>query len=687
VKPDAALRIALAGNPNSGKSTIFNALTGEHQHIGNYPGVTVERKEGWFSDAGVRVVVVDLPGTYTLAAHSEDEKVARDYLVHEHPDVVVDVVDASNLERSLYLATELIELGLPLVLVFNKSDLAEAAGYEIDIAKLSGLLGVPIVPAVATKGRGIEELRRVALETARTHRLPQRRVKYGEPLDADLDLLEKKLQGGGQGGISERWLAVKLLEGDEDTRAFLEKQRAAEILRETDHIAARLRRNYRDGPEVLIAERRYGFISGACQDAVRVSVERRHNFSDQVDAVMTHPVLGIPIFLGMMFLLFKMTFLIGDWPVTRLESLFGMLAGFIGRHWPLGEGMLKSLVLDGVIGGVGNVVVFLPNIMLLFLGISILEDSGYMARGAFVMDRLMHRMGLHGRSFIPLLIGFGCSVPAIMATRSIEGRRERLTTMFVVPLVSCSARLAVYTLIIPAFFSGRWQAPVLWVLYLIGIGFAVVLARLLRRTILRGESTEFVMELPPYRLPTLRGALFHAWRRGWYFLKKAGTLILGVSVVMWVLSAYPRPAGPQEDNPQSQGARVEQSYIGRIGHALEPVLRPMGFDWRIGTALTGAFVAKEVFIAQLGVVFAVGEYGSSAVALRRQLRDNYSPLVAVCILLFILISMPCMATVAVMRAESGSWGWALFQLGGLTLLAYGVTTVVYQVGSFLGLGT
>jgi len=857
--------VALAGNPNSGKTTIFNELTGGRQHVGNYAGVTVERKEGHRRYGDMEMQIVDLPGTYSLTAYSAEELVARNFIIDEKPDVVVDIIDASNLERNLYLAVQLMELGVPLVLAFNMSDQAKAQGHEFDIEKLSGYFGAKIVQTVGHKGIGMQELLAAiamiakdgASKAGKEHEetsealtepitngdSPYRRpvIDYGREIEEEIARLKSLIEakGTGMGEEDSRWLAVKLVENDKAVRARFD---IPEINAQVEKSAARIEKTLGEHPETAIAGRRYGFISGACQEAVRSTIEMRHTISDRIDAVATNRFLGIPIFMGLMYLVFQLTFTLGDPPMGWIEAGFGWLGEQIGNWWPKGsESALKSLLVDGIIGGVGGVIVFLPNILLLFLAIALLEDSGYMARAAFIMDRLMHKIGLHGKSFIPMLIGFGCSVPAIMATRTLENRRDRLVTMLVTPLMSCGARLPIYALIIPAFFPQVWQAPMLWIIYVIGIALAVLSAKLLRSTILKGESVPFVMELPPYRLPTLKSVLIHMWERGWLYLRKAGTIILGISILLWALTSYPHkevydrnyeeetdravqtylddsariremlhlPEGSTslqrilkadlamegeqekfyEDEPgfaaaqatrdhvvEEEGAReggarltaflelrekvktirtdfesaleeagedettpaflslkqkrdsdlasltkawsevypaavafldevegpfrekleeIEQaktaedlsfSYAGRIGHALEPLIRPMGFDWKIGTALIGAFAAKEVFVAQLGIVYSLGEADEDSDTLRETMRDHYSPLVAFCIMLFCLISAPCMATIAVTWRESQSWRWALFQLGGLTLLAYVVTVLVYQVGRLLGVG-
>ena len=707
------ITIALAGNPNSGKTTIFNNLTGARQHVGNYPGVTVEKKEGTCKYGNCEFNVVDLPGTYSLTAYSIEEIVARNFIIDEKPDVVVDILDASNLERNLYLATQFMELDVPLVLALNMSDVAKMRGIDFDLEQLSELLGAPIVPTVGHKGKGTKELLDavVSVVTSGDEHLSER-LHFGREIEEEIDKIRRliEIEGSLNHKYDARWLAIKLLENDKDVR---ETVRSSKILFAVDKSTAHLEKIFGDHPDIVIAERRYGFISGACQEAVRSPVEARHTMSDKIDAVVTNRVLSFPIFFGLMYLTFQLTFTVGGPPMGWIETFFGWLGEAVATWWPKGsESALMSLMVDGIIGGVGGVIVFLPNIMLLFLAIAILEDSGYMARAAFIMDRLMHKIGLHGKSFIPMLIGFGCSIPAIMATRTLENRRDRLTTMLVAPLMSCGARLPIYALIIPAFFPQKWNAPMLWVIYMIGIALAIASAKVLRATLFKGKAAPFVMELPPYRIPTLRGILIHMWERSGLYLKKAGTIILGISIILWAMTTFPGlpdaetagfenkrgtveagSTGEEEkidrlaaiDNEEAE-AGLRHSIAGRIGHTMEPVLKPMGFDWKIGTALIGAFAAKEVFVAQMGIVYSVGETDEGSEALRDQLRETYTPLVAFCIMLFCLVSAPCMATIAVTKRESGTWGWALFQLGGLTLLAYVLTVIVFQVGNLLGIG-
>ncbi len=726
-KRPSQFTIAVAGNPNAGKTTIFNNLTGARQHVGNYPGVTVEWKEGRLKRGDLDLRIVDLPGTYSLTAFSEEELVARDYLLHHAPDVVVNVVDASNLERNLFLTTELLELGLPVILVLNMTDVAQRHGLGVDMRRLADRLGVMVVPAVGHRNEGTEGIiEAVAQLVAHTASLPAAaqvckvtspspeaskaalapghpgRVTYSPTVESAISRVSESLPDYPY----RRWLATKLLDNDEEALKELPdtESRHAVLAEAEDFLTAS------DGkPDTVLAKGRYDFIHTVCEAVQHRVGEERKTRSDRLDRVIMHPVWGVPIFLGMMYLVFTATFSLGNPGMNVIETGFNWLSGLLNSLW--GEGSvspLRSLLVDGIIGGVGGVLVFLPNIVLLFLAIAVLEGTGYMARAAFVMDRFMSKVGLHGKSFIPLLIGFGCTVPAIMATRTLETRRDRLITMMVLPLMSCGARLPIYALLIPAFFAPKWQGPVLWIIYVTGIVLALVAARLLRATVFRGETTPFLMELPPYRMPTLRSLLVQMWTRAWLYVQKAGTVILGASILLWVLTFYPkppadympphgfdavrgqsmesRPFGELTDHDQIQAAELSYSVAGRVGRLLEPVLKPLGFDWRIGTSLVGAIAAKEVFVAQMGVVFAVGEANEESADLRGQLQARYTPLVGLCIMIFALISTPCVATFAITRAEAGSIRWALAQAWGLTLLAWVVTFLVYRGGMLLGLG-
>ncbi len=707
-------KIVLAGNPNSGKTTVFNALTGAHQHVGNYPGVTVEKIIGTFKVGDCEIEVTDLPGTYSLTANSPEELIARNVIITEKPEVVVNIVDASNLERNLFLTVQFMELGVPMILVLNMIDNARDKGIEIDTERLGRLFGTRVVCTVGNKKDGINELKKVIGEVVLgKEEQSSKKVNYSDELAIPIQNLSKILANSNAvpEGYRTDWLAIKLFEKDKEVIELLETVPSGrEILKEADILIEKLENDVDELSEIVVTEHRYGFISGTCREIVSSTLQKRRDVSEAIDSIVTHKVFGIPLFFILMYIVFYLTFTIGGPFMGWIEYGFGQLGGFVSSWWPSGsESALKSLLVDGVIAGVGGVLVFLPNISLLFLAIAILEGTGYMARVAFIMDRLMNKIGLHGKSFIPMLIGFGCSVPAIMGTRTLNLKRDRMTTMLVVPLMSCGARIPIYALIIPAFFAKQWEAPVMFSIYLIGIIVAILCAKLLRSTLFKGENEPFVMELPPYRIPTLKSIGIHMWGRTVVYLQKAGTLLLAASVIFWILSNYPKKeklakdyAGEIAKVEQSQLAREQKiskiqsiqneemaerlSYTctGRIGHAIEPALKPMGFDWKIGTALIGAFPAKELFVSQMGIVFALGEVnkGNSS-ALREELPKYYNGLQAYCIMLFCLLSAPCIATFAVTKRESNSWFWAFFQLAGLTVLAYVVTTIVYQVGTLV----
>ncbi len=682
------ITVALVGNPNSGKSSVFNMITGARQHVANYPGVTVDLMEGHCVFGDTAMTIYDLPGTYSLTAYSMEELIARSFILERKPDVVVDVLDASNLERNLYLATQLMEMNVPLVLVFNMADLAEQKGLVFDTERLSELLETPIVHTVASRQQGKLPFLQTLVDVSKQRDRPRRyHITYGDEIETEIDKIIVLLREHEPQFVKEdnlRWVAVKLLEQD---GAVLDRITSQAVKNQVTQSLEHLRYIFAESPEIIMTDRRYGYISGACQECIRTTAELRHNTSDMIDTVVINRYLGLPIFLVLMYLVFQVTFTLGQYPMHGLEWLFDFLSARILAGWP-GENLLwlRSLIVDGIIGGVGGVVVFLPHILLLFLGIAFLEDSGYMARAAFVMDRFMHKIGLHGKSFIPMLIGFGCAVPAIMATRILENRRNRLTTIMVLPLFSCGAKYTIYALLVPAFFPLRWRAPVLGSVYLIGIVIAIIAARLLRSTLFKGETVPYVMELPPYRMPTFKAMGIHTWQRGWLYLKKAGTVILAISIILWALMYFPKP--PQElltdmSPQQVRQAQLEYSVVGRVGKAIEPAIRPLGFDWRIGTALIGATAAKEVFISQLGIIYSVAESENSEQTLQDKLKQRYSPLQGFCVMIFSLIATPCVATVAVTRLETRSLKWALFQFFGLTALGYIVTLIVYQAVSVI----
>ncbi len=707
-------QVALVGNPNSGKTSIFNGLTGAQQHVGNYPGVTVERKEGRLQIGDTVAVCTDLPGTYSLSSRSMEERITRGFLLEEHPEVVLDVVDAGNLERNLYLTVQLMELGANLVLVLNMADELERSGMVLDLGRLSRRLGgVPVVLTEGNRSRGRDELREAIVTAASSPRPPQA-VPLGSDLEQAVSALVRAMGPEGLRGLPRRAVAIRLLEEDEEVAQWLRSDHpmGSKILDRAALERSRLERILGAEPAMAVAERRYGFIHGLLKEiTLQPALEQRADWTGTIDSVLTHRLLGLPIFLGVMYTLFWFTFTLGEAPMGWIESGFELLgAALLTVLGPTDQSLLSSLLVDGVIGGVGGVLVFLPNIVLLFFGISLLEDSGYMSRAAFLVDRVMHHIGLHGKSFIPMVVGFGCTVPGVMACRTLDSERDRITTMFVLPLISCGARLPIYMLLIPAFFAPAWRAPILMGVYLLGVLLAALLAALLRQTLLAGDSTPFVMELPPYRAPTLRGMLLHIWQRSWMYLRKAGTVILGISILMWAAAAFPVKTDFDVDRSVAAGelqlaeadlerARalesLEYTVAGRVGHAIEPILKPLEFDWRIGTALLGAFAAKEVVVSQLGIVFSLEEGDpsledaakeeSSSETLRSILASRYPARVGLGLIIFCLISSPCMATVAVVAKESGRWRWALLQWTGLTALAWAVVFFFNQLAKAFGL--
>jgi len=692
------IKIALAGNPNSGKSTIFNALVGARQTVGNFPGVTVDRYEGHTRYEGYELTFIDLPGTYSLSAYSDEERVAAEYLNHEKPDVIVNIVDASCLERNLYLTLLLKELGKPMFVVLNMIDVAKRHGVDIDVDVLSKELELPVVSAVGNRGVGMADILKLIIQTANqgTTLKNTEGQKAAEPEAADTDGKEMEPDAAKAG-----------VERQTETTAQAE-YRCPSC---TQGVCCD---KCRTGMiQTVMDVARYKEINRICTHSVRSMISLENSHSDRIDNILANKYLGIPIFLLAMYVVFQLTFLIGQYPMDWIEAGFDYLAEWIKASWPEGQlDFLKSLLIDGVIGGVGGVLVFLPNILILFLAITILEDSGYMARAALLCDRWMHKIGLHGRSIVPMLVGFGCTIPALMATKMLTNRKERLTTMFILPLFSCGARFPIYALLIPAFFPLQWRGPVLWAIYLIGILLAIIIAKLLSLFFKTDEDAAFIIELPPYHCPTFRTVGLRTLERGWMYIRKAATVILGISIILWFLTNYPGlPEQKVEefenqrtalmetitdeaeleekiaevDNEESQ-AHLSGSYAGQIGSFIEPALRPMGFDWKIGTALIGAFAAKEVFVAQMGIVYSLGEdVEDDSSGLAEIMAKNYSPLVGFCIMLFCLIATPCMVTFIIMAKESGSWNWAIAQWLFLTGLAWVITTLVYQIGKvFLG---
>lgn len=708
-------RVALAGNPNCGKTTIFNLLTGGRQHIGNYPGVTVERKTGRCRIDELNLEIIDLPGTYSLSSSSPEEKIVFKEIMDSDIDLILNVIDASNPQRNLYLTTQLAELNIPMIMVFNMIDDAENNGLAFDFSKIEEFFGATVVTTVGTSGKGMKELRNKTAEFLKYQPTVEPcRLKYGESADAAIVGLSKKIADiklPMTNGLPARYLAIKMLENDETICSIQELEALrAEILPIQEKLSVR----HGVSPETFMADRRYGFISGVCREAISISNERRRQFSDNIDKIMTNRWLGVPVFLLIMYLVFQFTFILAEPLMGIIESFFAFATEAIEGSWDRETmPLLRALLTEGIIGGVGGVLVFLPNILLLFLAISFLEGTGYMSRAAFVMDGFMRIFGLHGKSFIPMLLGFGCTVPAVMATRTIESERDRLTTIMVLPLMSCGARLPIYALIIPAFFATQYRGMIMFIIYLTGIVMAMLGALLLKSTLFKGEGEIFVMELPPYRMPTIRSTIIHMSERSVMYLKKAGTLILAASVIMFLVNTFPiktefsvdydkainkieqseqmnreaKDAGISELQVERKKELLQYSMAGRIGRGMNVIMAPLGFDWRVNSALVGAFAAKELFVSQLGILYAVGDADEESTPLRIHLQKNYTPLQAFSIMLFCLLSVPCMATVAVVFRETLSWALTIGQMVGLSLLAYVVSLIVYQSGLLLDIGT
>ena len=713
-------RIVLAGNPNCGKTTIFNCLTGARQHVGNYPGVTVESKTGKFMLGEDEIEIIDIPGVYSLSSSSPEEGVAFEELSKPGIDLIMNVIDSSIPQRSLYLSTQLAELHIPMLIVFNMSDEAKKKGLKFNIQKLQSYFGCSIVQTVGSRGDGIEKLKSALAESLlhlEDHDVPK--LTYGADVDDAIRELVAWIEPAMTDRIRHipaRFFAIKLLEKDTCVMRLPEFRNLDAIIdAQITHLYAR----HAITAETFMADCRYAMISGACRDAISFTQERRREISDKIDAVVTNQWVGLPLFFAIMYLMFWFTFTCAAPMTDGIEWFFAWIQSVIERFWsPDFQPVLRSLLTDGVIHGVGGVIVFLPNILFLFLAIAFLEDTGYMARAAFVMDGIMRKFDLQGKSFVPLVLGFGCNVPAIMATRSIESERDRRTTILVLPLMSCGARLPIYALLIPAFFAVKYQAFVMFLLYAIGVAFAMLAARLLKSTLFKGDGEVYLMELPPYRVPTVKSILLHMWDRGVMYLQKAGTIILGVSVLLFIANNYPEKKTFDVDygaqimavaantslSPEEQAAsfrRIERmrhaeaaeyTVSGRVGKFLEPAFRPIGFDWRVTTAAISALAAKEIFVSQLGILYAedtesAGDGEDEQEPLRQQLRRAYTPLQGFCMMLFCLLSIPCLATLAIIRRELNSWKWMFFEAAGLFVLAYVTTFIVYQLGLLLKIGT
>lgn len=728
------LRVALVGNPNCGKTSLFNQASGAHEHVGNYSGVTVERKTGYIDYGGYHIELIDLPGSYSLSPYSPEEMYIRDYLTGtDKPDVVLNVIDTTNIERNLYLTLQIKEMGLPVVVALNMFDEFMSRKEYLDYPRLARLIGVPMIPTVSRSGLGLQALFGQIIEVwegiqkgdpaiidTEQGKIRPINVSYGTSLEIALSSITAKVQKHLDipSEVSARYIAIKLLESDPAMaqRLMNEYARGAFVLSARDYTLKKLANedNISDIEE-LMTDARYGYIAGALRETYRPHLKHRKTLTDTIDHIVTHRWLGFPIFLGLMFLMFAATFWIGQYPMDWIDRAVASLSDGLARL--MTDGPLKDLLIEGIIGGVGGVIVFLPNILILYLFISLFEDSGYMARAAFIMDKLMHRMGLHGKSFIPLIMGFGCNVPAVMATRTIESRKSRIITMLVLPFMSCSARLPVYLLLAGAVFPSH--APlVLFGLYITGVILAVISARVLRGTVFDGEDIPFVMELPPYRMPTLRSIIRHMWNKAQQYLQKMGTIILLASIVMWFLGYFPRQTEAEElmterivliessqlsdEDKANQISALESahhqyhqenSWIGRLGKATEPIIAPLGFDWKMGISLLSGMAAKEIVVSTLGVIYTGdGDDGDEATQRLSQRivserradgTPSFTPMVAIAFMLFVLIYFPCIATIVAIGRESGSWRWGAFSVIYSCVLAWAVAFAVFQIGSRL----
>lgn len=693
MRKSRTINVALVGNPNCGKTSLFNFASGAHERVGNYSGVTVDAKEGHACFEGYDFNIVDLPGTYSLSAYSPEELYVRKQIIEKTPDIIINVIDTSNLERNFYLTTQLIDMHLRIVCALNMFDESEERGDQIHVDKLSELFGIPMVPTVFKTGRGVKELFHQVIETyeGKEGAKPQFRhihINHGHEIEqgiADIQAFLKQDEDIRR-HYSTRYLGIKLMEHDRDVEKMVSSlPHADEIFAARDKADKRVREETDTDSETAVMDAKYGFIHGALKEASYETGHKKDTYqlTHRLDSIITNKLLGFPIFIVLMWLMFEATFSLGQYPKDWIETGVAWLGQTISTYFP--DGPIKDMLVDGVIGGVGAVIVFLPQILILYFFISYMEDSGYMSRAAFIMDKLMHKMGLHGKSFIPLIVGFGCNVPAVMATRTIESRKSRLITMLILPMMSCSARLPVYIMIVGTFFSARYQSTMMMSLYLIGILMAVFLGWLFSKFAIKGEDTPFVMELPPYRLPTWKAITRHTWEKGKLYLKKMGGIILVASIIVWALGYFPH------NQHLSKAEQQEQSYIGRIGKAMEPAFMAQGFSWKLDVGIVAGVGAKEIVASTIGVLYSpeegVGEDGAASnepekySQLRKQMTaDGITPLTAYSFLLFVLLYFPCVAVIAAIKGETGSWKWALFSAGYTTLLAWIVSAAFYQIG-------
>ena len=658
------INVALIGNPNCGKTSLFNFASGAHGHVGNYSGVTVDASVAHASFFGYEFNLTDLPGTYSLSCYSPEELYVRQHLSEQMPDVVINIIDSSNIERNLYLTTQLIDMDLRIVGALNMYDEFEGRGDKLDLQTLSTLFGIPMVPTSFKSGMGVKELFKAVIQVYEGSSKEARHlhINYGHEIEDGIRHIQQYLKPDPSvhTRYSTRYVALKLLEHDTDMEHFISQRagsQTARIMAARDKASARVQEETAQEAETAIMDAKYGFINGALREAGFQQGTKKDTYrtTHLIDRVLSHKYLGFPIFFAILFLMFQTTFVLGQYPMDWIDAGVEWLGQWVAASMP--EGPLRSMLVDGIIGGVGAVIVFLTQILILYFFISLMEDSGYMARAAFIMDRLMHGMGLHGKSFIPLVMGFGCNVPAVMATRTIESRRSRLITMLILPFMSCSARLPIYIMIIGTFFAVEYQSWVMLSLYVMGILMAVIVSKVFSTWIIKGEDTPFVMELPPYRWPTAKAIGRHTWEKGKEYLKKMGGIILVASIIVWALG-YFGPKGTAQD--------MEQSFIGLMGQWIAPLFTLQGFNWQLDVSLIAGVGAKEIVASTIGVLGGL---------------EDLSPLAAYCYLLFVLLYFPCIATIAAIKHETNSWRWAMTAAVYTTCLAWVVSAVVYQIGS------
>ena len=687
------INVALVGNPNCGKTSLFNFVSGAHERVGNYSGVTVDAKEGQAEYKGYIFNIVDLPGTYSLSAYSPEELYVRKQITESTPDVIINVIDASNLERNLYLTTQLVDMNLKIVGALNMFDEFEARGDKLDNDKLGELFGIPFVPTVFRSGRGINELFDMVINVYEGIKDPLKNnirhihLNHGKYIERAIDEVKAEIQKNEQirHKYSTRFLAIKLLEKDQKIENVAKQlPNKDDIFKVRDKAIDYILKETKEDSETAIMNAKYGIIHGALQEAGSEEGKKTDTYqmTHVLDAIITNRYFGFPLFFIFLYIMFEVTFTLGQYPMDWIEAGVEAISSFMSSLLPVGP--LRDMIVDGAIAGVGAVIVFLPQILILYTFISFMEDSGYMARAAFIMDKVMHKMGLHGKSFIPLIMGFGCNVPAVMATRTIENRRSRLITILVLPFMSCSARLPIYIMIIGTFFAVKYQSLIMITLYVTGIILAVIMSRIFSKWLIKGDDTPFVMELPPYRFPTLKAITRHTWEKGKQYLKKMGGIILVASLIVWALGYFPH------DNNLDRQTQQEHSYIGQIGKVVEPIFRPQGFDWKLDVSLMAGIGAKEIVASTMGVLYADDEsvaddneadsekYNKLYV---KMTNDGITPLIAFSYLLFVLIYFPCIATIAAIKSETGSWKWAMFAALYTTLLAWIISAVFYQTGS------